>query len=470
MIRSAAIVIVIAALAGAAAPQAPERVSADQAGLGYEITVYNQNMGLVKDRRSIELKDGINMLEFSDVAAQIDPTSVHFKSLTAPDEVSILEQNYKYDLVSTEKILAKYLGKRIRIRQRLDKEERVLEGTLMSAAGGTVLKTDEGIVLNPAGQIELPDLPEGLIVKPTLVWMLDSGRAGKHDAEVSYITNGLNWHCEYVTVVNQDDSALDLTGWVTIDNQSGASYKNAGLKLIAGDVHRVQEREKLAPPVELRARAGAGPAAPQFEEKAFFEYHMYTLGRRTDVMDNETKQMTLLSASDVQAKKVFVYDGGRAGWYGGDTSEQNKVRVMLEFKNAKEYNLGMPLPKGKIRVYKADQDGSLQFVGEDLIDHTPKDEKLRVFLGNAFDLVGERARMNFSQVSDRVIEEDYEIKLRNHKDATVTITVVEHYWGDWKILSSNFDYVKKDAHTAEFPIEVKPNEEVVLKYSVRTTY
>jgi hypothetical protein len=470
MPRAIAVAILIAALIGPAASQAPTRISAGESGLGYEITVYNQNMGLVKDRRAIDLSKGINILEFCDVAAQIDPTSVHFKSLTDPDGVGILEQNYQYDLVNTQKLLQKYLGKQIRVRQRVDGEERVIEGTLLSSAGGISLKTDEGIVLNPAGQIELPDLPEGLIVKPTLVWMLESDRAGRNEAEVSYITNGLNWHCEYVTVVNQDDTALDLTGWVTIDNQSGASYKDAGLKLIAGDVHRVQEGEQMRVAAELRAPAGRGGGAPQFEEKAFFEYHMYTLNRRTDVMDNETKQMTLLAASDVEAKKVFVYDGGRASWYGGDTSDQNKVRVMLEFKNSQEHNLGIPLPKGKIRVYKADTDGSLQFVGEDLIDHTPKDEKLRVFLGNAFDLVGERVRTNYNKISDRVIEEDYEIKLRNHKDTPVTITVVEHYWGDWKILSSNFDYTKKDAHTAEFPIEVAPNEEVVLKYTVRTTY
>ncbi len=437
---------------------------------GTEITVYNQNFALVKDQRMIDLEKGVNTIRFTDVAAQIDPTSVHFKSLTAPNSVAILEQNYQYDLISPDKVLQKYVGQEITVRRQVDGTEKVIRGNLLSTEGGITLQTPDGIVLNPPGTVELPKLPEGLISKPTLLWMLDSTQAGTHRTEISYMTSGLNWKADYVAVVNKTDDKVDLSGWVTLDNKSGATYKDANLKLIAGDVHRVQDQTIVTREMGVYGAVAAPAAPPQFQEKSFFEYHMYTLGRKTDLSDNETKQLSLLTASDVPAKKVFVYDGGRSYWYGGDTSAQQKVRVMMEINNSKENHLGMPLPKGKIRVYKQDDDGAEQFVGEDQIDHTPKDEKVRLYLGDAFDLVGERKRMDFKKISDRVQEETFEISLRNHKDTAVTINVVEHLASDWKVLESNFDYVKKDAHTIEFPIKVGPNGSQTLTYRVRTQW
>jgi hypothetical protein len=463
----ASVILVALALAAPSLAQLVREASSSPSQ-SYEITIYNSNLGLVKDLRSIDLDTGLNKLRISDVAAQIDPTSVHFKSITDPTGLATLEQNYQYDLVDNNKLLSKYLGKKIKIKRWAQNEEITTEGTLLSASGGIVLQTEDRIILNPQGTVELAELPEGLIIKPTLDWLVESAKAGEQKIELSYLTQGINWVCNYVTVVNQDDTMVDLTGWVTIDNRSGATYKDAGLKLIAGDIHRVQPPMYADRMMEAKA-AGLG-GAPQFEEKAFFEYHMYTLGRRTTIKDNETKQMTLLSAADVPARKVYIFDPGQQYRYGGDSSAAQKINVKMEFKNSADQNLGMPLPKGKIRVYKADVDGSLQFVGEDEIDHTPKDEKIRIYVGDAFDLVGERASKDYKQISDRVREETIEIKLRNHKDQDVEITAVEHLWGDWEILETTAEYNKKDANTAEFTVKVPKDGETIITYTVRTRW
>lgn len=434
---------------------------------GTEITVYNQNFALIKDLRTINLQKGINTIRFTDVAAQIDPTSVHFKSLTAPNAVEILEQNYQYDLISPDKLLDKYIGQQVTVRRTdIAGNEKVIQGTLLSTQGGIVIQTPDGLVLNPSGTIELSKLPDGLISKPTLLWMLDSTQAGAHRTEISYVTDGINWKSDYVAVVNKTDDKIDLTGWVTLDNKSGTSFKGSNLKLIAGDVNRVQEQP--ARNRSLMKAAVLADTAPQFQEKSFFEYHMYTLGRKTDLANNETKQLSLLSASDISAKKVYVFEGNQFNDYNSDTAQ--KIKVMMELINSKQNNLGIPLPKGKVRVYKLDDDGAQQLVGEDMIDHTPKDEKIRLYLGDAFDLTGERKCMDTKQISNRVREETIQITLRNHKETPVTIVAVENLWGDWKILESNFKYNKKDAQTAEFPIAVEANGEQVLTYRVRTKW
>jgi hypothetical protein len=433
---------------------------------GTEITVYNQNFALVKDQRMINLDKGINSIRFTDVAAQIDPTSVHFKSLTAPSLVTILEQNYQYDLISPEKILEKYIGQEVIVRTQELGSEKVTQGTLLSAQGpnSLVIQTKDGIVLGAYGTIELAKLPEGLISKPTLFWMINSGQAGTHRSEISYITNGLNWQADYVVVVNKTDDKVDLSGWVTLDNKSGASYQNTSLKLIAGDVHRVQDYPQFRDEANVKMFS-AKAVAPQFDEKSFFEYHMYSLDRKTNLASNETKQLSLLTAADVPASKVYIYEGAPYRYYGGDSTK--KVKVMVELVNSKLNNLGMPLPKGKVRVYKVDDDGAQQFVGEDTIDHTPRDEKVRLYLGDAFDLVGERNSMELSNISGKVQEETIQVKLRNHKDVPVDIKVVEHSWSDWKILESNFKYYKKDAQTFEFPIKVSAGGEQVLTYRIQ---
>jgi len=451
---------------------------------GVSLTIYNQNFGLVKDVRSVELKEGINYLRFQDVAAMIDPTSVSFESLTAPNAVVVREQNYQYDLMDPDTILSKSVGKNVKFKQVLANGQiQELSGVLLNPPAATVsdtsgntsihhqglvLKTAEGIVLNPAGQAELAELPAGLVSKPSLLWKLEAAKAGKHQTEIGYQTGGLNWRCDYVAVTNAEDTQADLTSWVTLDNKSGATYKNASLKLLAGDVHRAQE----VAPMLLKGRmigATAAAPAPQFTESAFAEYHLYSLQNKTDVNQNETKQLSLFNANNVPTKKLFVFEPevrviyGGYGGYGGDTQ---KVKVKLEVENSEANHLGMPMPKGKVRVYKRDQDGALQFIGEDMIDHTPRDEKIRLYIGDAFDLVAERKQTNYQRVSDRVQRMSYEIDLRNHKDSAVTITAVEHQWGQWKILESSQPFTKKDSHTFEFAVKVPARGEVKLTFDI----
>ena len=425
------------------------------------LTIYNQDLALVKDTRDISFVSGRNEIKFSEVAEKIDPTSVHFQVLSAPEKIYLLEQNYQYDLVSSDKILEKYLDKNIQI---LTKDGKFYEGVLLSYAPDnlTLREKENSIrIVNRAQVIDLsfPKLPEGLITRPTLVWLLDSKLQGKQKTEVSYLTNGINWHAEYVAVADKDDKNLELSGWVSIDNRSGATYPDAKLKLIAGEVHRVEERV-VRPLYKGEAEMALGMAPPTFEEKPFFEYHLYTLQFPSTVKDNEIKQISLFPNSSVKVNKIYVYDGAR---------EPKKVKVNLEFLNSKAEGLGMPLPKGKIRVYKVDVDKSMEFVGEDQIDHTPKDEKVRVYVGDAFDIVGERTRTNFQKISDNVMEETYQLKLRNHKEEKVEVTVVEHLYPytNWEILESNFKYEKKDASTIEFKIPLEKNQEQIVNYKVR---
>ena len=450
-----------------------------------QLTVYNQNFALVKDVRTVNLAKGITSIEVEDVAAKIDPTSVLFKSLTAPNSVVILEQNYQYDLISPENILNKSVGERLTFTRFNDQGLPVTDsGVLLNPPKnrGTVIKTDDGkLVLNPSGQISLEKMPQGLHPRPTLNWFLDCDKSGDQQAEISYMTDGIGWRADYVALVNKDDSALDLSGWVTLNNECGATYENAKLTLMAGDVRRAREM-----PMEEAyggARVKALAAAPQFEEKAFFEYHMYTMERPTTIRDNETKQLSLLNASNVPVKKEMIYDGRgnwwRSWWYPGrtgdpgggyDTSTYHKVNVVLEVKNSKENHMGMPLPKGKIRVYKLDDTGSQQFVGEDTIDHTPKDEKVRLYVGDAFDVVGDYKRTDYEKISNHVIEEEFEVKIRNHKETPVEVKVVDHVWSDWKVTKSSHEFTKKDAHTIEFPVKVPKDGEVTVTYRIRTEW
>ncbi|MBS2006288.1 MAG: DUF4139 domain-containing protein [Cyanobacteria bacterium SZAS TMP-1] len=454
--------------------------------LGVAITVYNQNFGLVKDIRNFELKEGINSIRFEDVAAAIDPTTVSFTSLTAPNSVAVREQNYQFDLMDVGTILSKSVGKEIKIRQYTTGGTHEITGVLLnppqvsvSDSNGNVsqrsqsivLKTASGIVLGPSGEVEIAELPPGLVSKPSLLWKLDCDKPGTHKTEISYQTQGLNWKCDYVAVANADDSAADLTSWVTLDNKSGATYKNAALKLMAGDVHKIQP--PAAPrPMMLKSAMFSGGMAPQFTEQSFAEYHLYSLANKTDVMNNETKQLTLFNTSNVPVKKLYIFDTPQPYYAGFNPSgaTNGKVNVKLELVNSRENNLGMPMPKGKVRVYKRDKDGAMQFVGEDLIDHTPKDEKVRVYIGDAFDLVGERKQTNFNQVSTKIQRSSMEISLRNHKETPVTITCVERAYGDWKIISSSQPSTKKDSHTFEFAVKVPANGEAKVNYEVETRY
>ena len=450
-----------------------------------EVTVYNSNLGLIKETRPFTLKNGVNSVQVVDVAAHIDPTSVHFKSLTAPDAVSVLEQDFRYDLISQEKILSRYIGKEIELQRygRDGDKKEIIRGTLLSSAGGRIMKVGDKLVLNPQGEAILPELPEGLLTKPTLMWLLNSRKSGEHQGEISYLTGGMSWNADYVLVIDKDDVKADLNAWVTVSNNSGATYKDAKLKLVAGDMHR-------APVAAVRGRMNyaakmmSAEADGGMSEKSFFEYHMYSLGRLTTLAENSSKQVEMASAAGVPVRKLFTYDGveGIQWNYFGDSgywdpnygmSSGKKIAVHFEFDNKKTEGLGIPLPKGRVRVYKKDDDGSLQLAGEDAIDHTPKDEKVRVKMGESFDLVGERKRTNFSSDNNKHrFEETFEIKIRNHKAGDAAVTVVEHLyrWTNWKIVDANAKWVKKDAQTIEFPVTVKKDGETVVTYTVKYSW
>ncbi len=419
------------------------------------LTVYNQNLGLVKEIREVQVDKGAFKLEAADVAAQIDPTSVHLNI----EGVAILDQDFEYDLVSRERLLERYLEQEIEV---FTEQGELFEGKLLSASGSQLIlqaKNGNVQIVSPDAirDIRFGELPGGLRTRPTLVWSLIGEKAGKQQAELSYLTHGMNWHAEYVAVVEEDSDNLELSSWVSIENRSGATYENAKLKLMAGDV-------RIAPEFVMdggryRAmEAKAQMAPPAFEEKAFFEYHLYTLQRLTTLKDRQTKQIALFDPATVLAKREYIYDGQR---------NPKKVNVRLVFKNDKKAGLGIPLPAGKVRVYQEDSDGSLEFVGEDRIAHTPKEEEVKLTVGSAFDIAAERAMTETKRLADRIREEAYRIKLRNHKDEDVEVTVVEHIWGDWDMLETTHDYEKKDASTIEFKVSVQKGKETVIEYRVR---
>lgn len=442
------------------------------------ITVYNSNLGLVKDTRTLRLPRGTSQLRFMDVAQQINATSVHIKSLTAPNALEVVEQSYEYDLLNPQKLLDKYVGKELTlVLKTLENNSEKLvptRATLLSNNGGQVWQIGQQIVINPTniGEIRFDRLPQDLIAKPTLVWSLNNTSADTHTVEASYLTTGLNWRSDYVLVVNQNDTKADLNGWVTLNNTSGTAYRNAELKLVAGDVNRVQEQMQ-AGQMEMRvARAGAAPQ-PQFQEQAFFEYHLYTLQRQTNIKNNETKQISLLSSDNFTIKKELVVNGQPhyfQGYNNPGEPVKEKVGVYVGFKNAKENNLGVPLPAGVVRVYKADGTGAQQFVGEDRIDHTPKDETVRIKLGDAFDVVAERKQTDYKNIARRVFEYAYEIRIRNHKEEAVTVVINEPIGGDWEILNSTFPAEKTAAFAARFNVPIAKDGEAVLSYRVRVKF
>jgi hypothetical protein len=433
-----------------------------------EVTVYNKNLGLIKDTRKVELSPGEGELRFMDVASHIMPVTVHAKSLNYPDDFSVLEQNYEYDLMNTNKLLDKYVGKKIKIivwNEFQDRKE-VVEATLLSNNNGQIYKINNEIFLGHPGIKVLPEIPENLIAKPTLTWLYDNKSKIAHNLEVSYLTNNISWKADYVVVLNKDDTSADISGWVTLDNKSGATYKNASLKLIAGDVHRAEEKFKdRVYMMKQMERA----AAPQFEEKAFFEYHIYDLQRITTIKDKQTKQISLLEATGAEVQKELLVYGIKSYFirlYRGQTPKQT-VNVYVKFKNTKDNNLGMPLPAGIMRLYKRDDEESLQFIGEDRIDHTPKDEEVKLKIGEAFDVVAERIQTDYKQITTRLHETEWEITLRNHKKEDVTVGIVEPLYGNWTVISNSHPYEKVDAFTIRFDIEVPKDKEIKTKYRVR---
>lgn len=443
----------------------------DQAGVA--VTIYNANLALVKDLRKIKLLRGFGDLRFMDVASQIIPASVHIKSLTDPDGLQVIEQNYEYDLLNSQKLTDKYIGRDVKLYQKnpYTEKEEVLTATVLSNNGGPIFKIGGDITFGHPGRIIFPGVPEDLISKPTLVWLITNSGPSVHDIEASYLTAGINWRADYVVTLNHNDDRADLSSWVTIDNKSGTAYRDARLKLVAGDVHRVREEREYMDRMP-RLQPMAAPAAPQFKEESFFEYHIYTLHRTSTLKDNQTKQISLITADDIPVKKEFIYQGARQYYYSqyGEPVTNQKVGVFVELENRKANNLGIPLPKGIVRVYKKDNEGSLQFAGEDRIDHTPEDEKIRLKLGDAFDIKASRKQTDWKKTAFDTYEAEFEISLRNHKKEDIVVKVVEPIPGEWKMLASSHDYIKSAAFTAEFSIPVPKDKEMKLNYRVRMRY
>ena len=464
------IAFTLAGLLGAApiAGAAPVKITAAEQR-DVMITVYNGNLGLVKDVREVRLDAGLIETHFMDVAAQIDPTSVLLRSLTDPAGLKILEQNYEYDLLSSEKLMEKYVGRKVRLYQ---SNGTFQEATLLSTRG-PVYDIGGQIHMGHFGSVVLPALPENLVSKPTLAWLLRNMRPAPQRVEASYLTGGISWKSDYVMLINAADSRTDLTGWVTINNQSGATYRDAALKLVAGDINRAASRDDSRRAMEMAAKAASPAVADrEFKSEGFFEYHLYTLDGRTTIKESQTKQLTLLSAADIPVDKRFIYYGAASyhrTQYGVPISNQ-KVGVYLDIRNTKENRLGVPLPKGKVRVYKADVSGSQQLIGEDWIDHTPKDERVRIKMGEAFDVVGERVQKDWKRIGSNLYEIEWEITLRNHKKEAVTVEVIEPMPGDWEILRSTQPHEKVEAFTARWKIPVPKEGVATLGYRTRVRF
>jgi len=404
------------------------------------VTIYNGNLGLVKDVRETHFPAGTTEVQFADVAALIDPTTVHLKSLTDPAGLKILEQNYEYDLLTSQKLMEKYVGRKVRLYQT---DGTYHEATLLST-NGPIFEINGQIHMGHYGRLVLPSLPENLVGQPTLVWLLRNQ-------------------------LNPADTLSDLTGWVTIDNKSGATYRDTALKLVAGDVNRARDPRREARMMELAAKAAPADASRDFQSEGFFEYHLYTLDGRTTIKDSQTKQLSLLSATEVPVAKHLIYYGAQDYYrnaYGMPISNQ-KVAVYLEIRNSKENRLGVPLPKGKVRVYKADRSGSQQFIGEDWIDHTAKDERVKIKMGDAFDVVGSRVQKDYKKLGPGLWEVEWEIELRNHKPEDQTVTVVEPVPGDWQVLASSHPYEKVEAHTLQYKTLVPKEGATKLTYRLR---
>lgn len=440
------------------------------------LTIYNSNIGLVKETRLVNLQQGIQVLKFMDVAGKIDSATVNLKSLVDGMSLQILEQNYEYDLASQQKLLEKFIGQKVEIAwlNPETKKEEIVEATLLSTQGGNTFQIGDKISLGHPGRILLSRVSEGLSLQPTLFWLLENKLARPQRLEVTYLTSGINWKADYLAVLNPSDTQIELTGRVTVENRSGAIYRNAQLRLVAGDVQRVREERMMERPMPRMAAGAAAPkeAAPQFREQSLFEYHLYTLDRGTTLRDDETKQMVLFDARQVPVTKRFILQGQPQFYWSRYEAKgpKQKVGIFLELANRQESHLGMPLPKGIIRVYKEDKDATLQFAGEDQIDHTAKDEKFKIKIGEAFDVVAERIQTDYKQLDPRVYEVASEVSLRNRKKDDINVLVEEPIPGDWEMLSNTHPYEKLQANLIRFHVPVGKNQEVKLRYKVRFRY
>ena len=426
------------------------------------LTIYNDNFAMIQEVRGLRLARGTQEYRVSDVPAHIEPTSVRIRSLSSPESITLHEQRFEFDLAGTDRLLDRYLGQSVVVTL---EGGSTFSGTLLNAhAGNAILQLEDSSVqvikADKIATLQFPALPEGLITRPTLVWLFESTKSMKHNLEISYLTKGIRWQAEYIASIRDEEGLLELSGWASIENRSGHTFKDARLRLVAGDVHRVSPQPYRT---KDRARRGvsmmeaSAAAAPGFEETPHFEYHLYTLDRPATLTDRQSKQLTLFPPASVKADREFSYDGSR---------DQDRVRVNLVLNNTKENGLGKPLPGGRIRVYKETGGDTAAFAGEDRIGHVAEGEEVRVYLGNAFDLVGERTVLETRQVSKRSRQETVNIELRNRKDKPETVTVIEHFRGDWEFIGATPKIRKKEANKVEFEVTVPKKGEKAFTYQV----
>ena len=436
-----------------------------------DLTVYNSNIGMVKEIRQFQLDTGVNQVAVTDVPSQIIPESVHFRSLDDPNAV-VLEQNYEYDIVGSQKLLQKYVDQPIVV---ITQDGSKHEGTLLSGADNIIIQTEDGGVdvlkSDQVRQFSFPALPEGLITRPTLKWLVNASKSGNQKVEMAYLTNGISWQSNYVLALSQDSSKLDLDGWITLDNRSGAAYKDARLKLVAGEVHRTQSpRRDMVVYKEMAVPASA--PVPEVEQREFAEYHLYEIPRPVTIKNNQTKQIQFLSTRDVPAEKIFVFDSWTGNLRPTDSGAmKGNISVKVRF-NTGEEGVNTQLPAGVVRLYQPDVDGSPLFIGEDRIGHTPKGEDVTLTVGEAFDLVGERLQTKHKRLGDNAWRESYKITLRNHKDEDVEIHVVEHLnrGVNWEITNASPEnYIQLNSNTIEWVVNVPADGEAEVVYTVEYT-
>jgi len=485
----AAIVLALGALAGAvrfgldspAASAAEPQVQGqdtstldDQTELA--LTVYNSDLALVRDVRNIQLPRGTFDLRFMDIAATVNPATVHIRSLTEPTRLDVLEQNYEYDLLEPDKLLRKYVGRDVTLVRLVQsggttKQEEV-KARLLSYNNAPVWQIGNEIVTGMfTDHIRFPELPGNLYSRPTLIWSLENGGAARHRIEASYLATKLSWNADYVLTVARDDKSADVDGWVTLTNGSGTAFRHAKLQLVAGELNRVRRQfDRMEADMKM---AAAAPVAERMSQESFSDYHLYTLDRKTTVNNNETKQVSMLEATGFPVKKRYIVDGQSFYYrnvYRPGSPIKDPVQVFYQFKNEEKAGLGMPMPAGVIRVYQNDSKGGTHFVGEDRIDHTPKDEMLNLKIGSAFDIVSERKQTDFEKIASNVYEVEHEVVLRNHKATPVMVEVNEPIGGTWRIIRSTHEYTKTDAWAAQFNVAVPADGVATLKYRVRVTY
>jgi hypothetical protein len=464
------------------------------------LTIYNQNFGVVRQSLTLDLNSGVNQIRFGQATAHVEPQSVILRDITGRNPFRILEQDYRNDPVSQELLLSLYEGRTIDfivnpgatdpiiVKGKIIRSGYVPPNTVYNQYGQPTYVASSQPIIEVNGQMRFglpglplfPDLGDDTILKPTLNWLIQTDQPERFDAEVSYVSGGLNWAADYNLVAPESGDTVDFIGWISFDNRSGKNFEDARVKLIAGDVNKITPNQMRDYAMKAMVNEAVAAAPPVVQEKAFDEYHMYTLQRAVTLHDNETKQVEFIRGTGVRSQRIYVYDGAQIPYYSYDarndvnygTQSNKKVWVVQEFKNTKENGLGIPLPKGRLRFYRRDSDGRLEFVGENEIDHTPSDETVRVYTGNTFDVVGERKRTNFHVDSGKdYFDESYEIRVRNHKKEAVTVRVVEHMfrWTNWQLLTAS-KYNKKDAQTVEFPVTIQPNGEAVIAYTVHYSW